>query len=150
MEARPLMGLTVSGWVTWDDAVLTEDFPAASTAVGASGDPLPNTSKFSANFAFDEEVPLGRSVIGFAGGSVSYVGSRRGVFTSSTERQYLPAYAKTDIRAGAKYGRWTATAYLNNVADRRGLISGGVGVFPPFGFYIIQPRSVRLAVSATF
>lgn len=147
VQIRPSAALKVSAWVTWDDAVLTEGFPAGSTAVGAAGDSLPNTAKFSANLSLDDEFPLWTGVAGFAGGSVSYVGSREGVFTSSPERQYFPAYARTDLHTGARYDTWTATLYVNNVADKRGVISGGLGVFPPFGFYVIQPRTIGLSLA---
>ena len=150
VQGRPFVGLTAAAWVTWDDAVLTEAFPTGSTAVGASGDRLPNTSRFSGNLSLDDEFPLSSTVRGFVGGSVSYVGSREGVFTSSPQRQFFPAYAKTDLRGGARYDTWTATLFVNNVADKKGLISGGLGVYPPFGFYIIQPRTIGLAVTKTF
>jgi outer membrane receptor protein involved in Fe transport len=150
IQVRPFVGMTAAAWVTWDDAVLTQSFPSGSTAVGASGDRLPNTSKFSGNLSLDDEFPLSATVSGFVGSSVSYIGSREGVFTSSPQRQFFPAYAKTDLRGGAKYDSWTATLYVNNVADKRGLISGGLGVYPPFGFYVIQPRTVGLSVTKTF
>jgi iron complex outermembrane receptor protein len=150
VESRPLIGLKVAGWVTWNDAELTRAFPAGSTAVGMQGDRLPNSSRFSGNLSLQQDFPLGTRVSGFVGGAVSYVGSREGVFNSTPQRQYFPAYAKTDLRAGAKYESWAANLYVNNVADKRGIISGGLGVFPPFGFYDIQPRTVGLSLSKDF
>jgi iron complex outermembrane receptor protein len=150
VESRPLIGLKVAGWVTWNDAELTRAFPAGSTAVGMQGDRLPNSSRFSGNLSLQQDFPLGTRVSGFVGSAISYVGSREGVFTSTPQRQYFPAYAKTDLRAGAKYESWAANLYVNNVADKRGIISGGLGVFPPFGFYDIQPRTVGLSLSKGF
>src|SRR5262249_14765672 len=34
VEAKPLMGLTAAAWVAWNDAVVTEAFPAANLAAG--------------------------------------------------------------------------------------------------------------------
>jgi iron complex outermembrane recepter protein len=144
-ETRPLAGLTISGWTAWDDAVLTQ-----ATAYGAAGDRLPNSSRFSANLAIRQEFPLTAAVVGFVSGSESYVGDRQGVFVSPPPRQGYPAYAKTDLQAGAKYQSWTLNLFANNVTDRRGVLSGGIGSLNANNFYLIQPRTVGLSVSKTF
>jgi len=88
---------------------------------------------------------------GFVGGEVSYVGDREDAFSAvSPQRQDLPAYAKLDLHAGTKYNSWTVNFYVNNVTDKRGLISGGVGNQLPYAFYYIQPRTVGLSASKTF
>ncbi len=145
IEARPVTGLTVSAWTAWDDAVLTE-----ATAYGAAGDRLPNSSRFSANLALRQEFPLTSTVTGFVSGSESYIGSRQGVFVSAPPRQNYPAYAKTDLQAGARCRSWTLTLFANNVMDRRGLLSGGIGSLNSNDFYVIQPRTIGLSLSKTF
>jgi outer membrane receptor protein involved in Fe transport len=86
---------------------------------------------------------------GFLGGAVSYVDHRVGIFTAAASpRVYLPGYAKADLHASVKYDSWTATLYVNNVADRRGVLNGGY--FPPFAFQLIQPRTVGLSLVKTF
>ena len=88
---------------------------------------------------------------GFAGGTIAYVGSREDVFSQeSAQRQYLPPYAKTDLRAGTRVDNWTVNLYVNNVTDKRGVISGGYGNAEPFAFYLIQPRTVGLSVIKSF
>jgi iron complex outermembrane receptor protein len=153
-ESRPLTGLTIAAWVVLSDAVLTESFPAASPAVGRSGDRLPYGSRFSANLSVQKDFPLGPLLTGFAAGSVSYVGVREGefpsVYSTPPERQDFPAYAKTDLRAGAKYQSWTVNFFVNNVADKRGLLSGGINSSPPFAFNYIQPRTAGFSVSKAF
>src|SRR6185437_9795434 len=50
LESNPLSGLTLSGWVSWNDALLTEDLPPAAVlagSYGASGDRLPLSSRVS-------------------------------------------------------------------------------------------------------
>lgn len=44
VESRPLTDLTISGWVAWDDAVLTQPFPPTAATHAASGDRLPTAA----------------------------------------------------------------------------------------------------------
>ena len=150
MQSRPTARLSVSGWLGWNDAKLSENFPASSAAAGRAGDRLPLSSRFSGNVSMEQQFSLARGVMGFVGGAVSYVGNREGVFTATTARQTFPAYAKTDVRGGAIFGDWTANLFVNNVTDRRGLISGGIGALNPSLFTFIQPRTVGVSVSRAF
>lgn len=155
MESRPLRGLTLSGWVSWNDAELTEDLPDGSAAIGLEGDRLPYSSRFSGNLSVDQEFPLAGNWSGFVGGSVSYVGERQGIFSPSylvpPQRQSFGAYAKTDLRAGFTGGDWTISVFLNNVTDRRGVLRGGLdNLLVPTAFNYIQPRTFGLSLSRTF
>ena len=147
-------GLTIAGWVTWDDATLKDDFPAGTTAYGSSGDRLPFSSRFSGNLSINEEVALGAGFTGFAGATVSYVGDRLGyfasIFSGSPQRQVYPSYTKADLRAGVERSMWTATVYVTNLADKRGVLTGGIGASPPFAFDYIQPRTFGLNVAKQF
>jgi iron complex outermembrane receptor protein len=150
IESKPLPGLTVAGWITVNDAVLTKAIPPNSSVSGDTGDRLPNSSRYSSHVSLDQEFPLGGAVSGFVGAVVSYVGDRKGEFVAaSTPRQDLPSYTRVDLRTGAKYSSWTANLFVNNLANRRGLLSGGTGNFPP-GFYYVQPRTVGLSLATTF
>jgi len=153
LEWRPIDGLRIAGWAAWNDAVLTENFPEAALLAGtygASGGRLPFAARFSSNFSADDEFRVMGQVRGFAGISVSYLGGREDIFTATPQRQYLPPYAKTDFQVGVKYQSWTSNLYVNNVTNRRGLISGGFGNIEPQEFYFIQPRTVGLNVSKAF
>jgi iron complex outermembrane receptor protein len=156
IESKPVKDLTLSAWIAVSDAELTQDLPPASqggSAFGLSGDRLPYASRFSGSLSLQKDFPLGPELTGFAAGAVSYVGDRLGEFPSvysPPERQIYPGYAKTDLRAGTTYKSWTATFFVNNVADKRGLLSGGLNAFPSFAFNIIQPRTVGLSVTTTF
>jgi len=149
VQAAPLTGLTIGTWLAFNDAVLTQNFPTTSATYGQSGDRLPYGSRFSANFSVDQEIPFG-SVTGFAGAAVSYVGEREGNFTAIPQRQVFPGYAKVDARAGAKYNLWEVDAFVNNVTDRRGTLSGGLGTFVPVAFDYIQPRMYGVSVTRRF
>jgi iron complex outermembrane receptor protein len=151
-QARPTSWATLGAWVVWDDAALTQDLPTGNgAAYGLSGDRLPYSSRFSGNLSFDVDVPLSGRVHGLAGGTLSYVGERLSVFNSLSggmplQRQVLPAYARTDLHAGARFDDWTVTAFVTNLTDRRGVLNGGTGYTPPFGFLLIQPRTVGVSV----
>jgi iron complex outermembrane recepter protein len=148
VQAKPISSLTLSAWVAWSEAVLTESVPSIFANEGAR---LPNTPRVSGNFSLNEDFPIVGNIVGFVGGMVSYVGDREDIFsTQSPQRQYLPAYAKADLRTGIKYDTWTANFYVNNVADRRGIITGGIGNAIPTSFYLIQPRTIGLTFSKSF
>jgi iron complex outermembrane recepter protein len=155
VESNPLAGLTIAAWVAWSDAVLTQGFPPTSTAYGTSGDRLPYDSRFSGSLSLEQYFPLWSSATGFIGGDVSYVGDREGDFQGVSQgipmpRQTYPSYAKTDLRVGIRQSSWTGNLYLNNATDRRGVLNGGLGQFPPFAFTYIQPRTVGVSIVKIF
>ena len=155
LESRPLTGLTLSTWVAWNDAELTESFPAAATVVGKSGDRLPYGARFSGNFSVNEEFRLWGEATGFLAGTLSYVGDRKGIFRGSAggvplPRQDFPGYAQLDAQVGSRFDSWTVSVFLNNATDRRGLIGGDAGNFVPFAYNYTQPRTVGLSVLKTF
>jgi iron complex outermembrane recepter protein len=150
VQARPLTGLTIAAQATYDDAALTQGFPATVTLFGDAGSRLPFTSRFSGSVSLDQRFPIGR-LTGSAGAVASFVGNRLGNFlgTASAARQYLPEYVRTDLHAGAEYGTWSVNLYANNVFDRRGLLDGPLDTFAP-AFIYIQPRTIGLNVVKTF
>jgi outer membrane receptor protein involved in Fe transport len=150
VSSMPVSGLKISAWGSYDKAVLTEDFVNVSNTTASAGDRLPNTPRFSGYFSLEQEFPLWSGATGFAGGAVSYVGDRRGVFRPTTVRQEFPAYAKTDLRAGLRVDTWTTTLFVNNVTDRRALIGGGIGYFNPAAYIYIQPRTYGVNLSKSF
>jgi iron complex outermembrane receptor protein len=149
IETKPLSGLTVGGWVAFNDAKLTENLPTGA-AFGLSGDRLPFSSRFSSNVSAEDDFALAGHFTGYVGGSVSYVGERQGEFTSTSLRQELPAYARTDARLGVKNESWNIGAFANNITNKRGELSGGLGSAWPYAFHIIQPRTIGLTVSKAF
>jgi outer membrane receptor protein involved in Fe transport len=147
VESTPLPGLTISGWVSWSNAELTEPFPAGASNVGSAGDRLPYSTRFSGNLSVQKEFPLASNMTGFVGGAVSYVGDRVGYFRAAPERQEYPAYTRTDLRAGLKYESWTVNFFVNNATDKRGVLAGGLDASPTYGFTHIVPRTVGLNAS---
>jgi len=151
INTKPWSGLTVGGWFAFNDAKLTQDLPPASLVTGLSGDRLPNSSRVSGNVSIEQAFRFGRGWSGYGGGSVAYVGDRKGNYPATPARQDLRGYAKIDLRAGIRYDSWDTNLYVNNVADRRGLLSGGLdAVNPPLRFNYIQPRTVGIMLSKSF
>ncbi|HKD23023.1 MAG TPA: TonB-dependent receptor [Rhizomicrobium sp.] len=147
--ANPLSDLTITGWVSFDDAVLTQSVTNA-TFYGQKGNRLPNGARWSGYVSVDKQFPVWRDATGFAGGDVSLVGDRIGSFTGSALRQTYPAYAKVDLHAGVELDAWTVTAFVNNVGDRRAAVNGGIGYGEPNTFVYITPRTFGINVTKNF
>lgn len=147
-EVRPLSGLRISAWGVFNNAVLTQPFPANSTAHGVTGDRLPEGSRRSGNVSIEKTFPLWNRAIGSIGGKVSYIGDRIGAFTSSAQRDAYPAYTKTDFNASLRYSSWMINLYVNNAFDERGVI--GKNPFTLDSLIYIPPRTVGLSMSRKF
>jgi outer membrane receptor protein involved in Fe transport len=151
MQVRPARGLTLAGWVAWNDATLTDTLPVSSNALGVSGDRLPNSARFSGNFSIDAEMPVTDRLTAFVGGSVSYIGDRKSLFPSLSPpllRLEMPGYAQTNLSAGARYNSWTANLYVNNLTDRRGVLSAADPQTSLINY--IQPRTIGVSLAKTF
>jgi outer membrane receptor protein involved in Fe transport len=153
VEARPFSGLKLSSWLAYALADLTE-VPPSGQVLGSVyenvGDRLPYSTRFSGNIALDQEFPITRNISGFVGVTESYVGGRLGSFTVTPQREYYSPYSQTDLRVGARLRTWTLNLFVNNATDKRGVLGGGMGTYPPFAFRIIQPRTIGLSVSEDF
>lgn len=155
LESRPAQGLTIAGWISYDKAILTEGFPVPSPTYAVAGDPLPINAKWSGNLSLQQDFRLSSNATGFVEGVVSYVGERTGLFRGVSAgvplpRDVYPSYTQTDLRVGATYESWTANLFVNNVADKRGIVNGGAGFFPGFSYFYIQPRTIGMSVSKDF
>lgn len=156
-EWRPpqVQGLTIDLNGSWDDAVLTANLPTGA-AFGLNGAQLPFSAKFTGNFDVDQEFPLAGELRGFVGGQLSYVGQRYSLFATSATapREFYPAYAQINLRAGIKWNTWMANLYATNVANRRGKLSGGITEAPELGiddaYSFIPPLTVGVEFTYAF
>jgi len=147
---RPTRGLSISGWYSYDNAVLTQAFPANSPLYGMPGDRLPLSSRNSGSLTAEDNFALTGSTSAFISATERFIGDRVGVFNNSALRQDLPGYQLTDLRAGVKQESWTTTLYVNNLLDRRGVVNGGLGYLLPYAFIYVPPRTVGLTISKSF
>jgi iron complex outermembrane receptor protein len=156
-EYRPIDGLRLSAWVAWNQAELLAGFPPGSAGYAVPGETLPYTSRISGTFSVDHDMQLTNDVMGFIGGTVSYVGRRFGEFVPSPDvqdmRQVYPQYTDVNLHAGVKISQWKLNAYVDNVMDKRGIIGGGFYNQTNFAsnwFNYIQPRTVGISVEKSF
>ena len=149
LESRPVRGLKLSAWGTWNEAVITTAFPPP--VYGPQGSRLPYGARVSANGSIQQDFPLTDGVTGFAGGQLTYVGDRLGGFTYGVTqpREVYPAYVQGDVRSGVRFNGWTVNLFVNNVANRRGLVNGGEGAFPNY-VELIPPRMFGVSLAKTF
>jgi len=152
LEWRPAPQSTIAGWVSFDDAVLTQPLPpSGGLAYGVSGTRLPFSSRFSGNVSFKQNFSLWSGANGFVGGSVSWVGDKLGQYasTATSPRQDYPGYAQVNLVAGVARNDWTLNLYANNVTNRHALLGGGTGQYPPTLLYI-QPRTIGFNLAEKF
>lgn len=157
LQARPIQGLTLSTALSFSDAKLQDDLPPGS-AVGHSGDRLPNSARFTGSVSAQQEFSLTSAARGFVGGTVSYIGDRKGEFAAAPPfvRLDYPGFTQLDLRTGIHISAWTLTVYANNVTDKRGILGGrdpilgsGLATDPYFVSYI-RPRTVGLTANWAF
>src|SRR5262249_7953058 len=141
-------GLKLAAWSVFNTAVLTQPFPANSTAHGAIGDRLPEGSRRSGNASIEQVFPLWNRALGSMGAKVSYIGDRLGAFTATDDRDVFRAYARIDLNGGVHLSSWTVNLFVNNLADKRGVI--GKNPFTSNSVIYIQPRTVGFSVSRRF
>jgi len=149
VELRPLEGLKIRPWVAFSDATLTKKLPP----VGLAGDRLPFSSRWSGNFAIDQEFALTSRVRATVGGVVSYFSDFLGDFGSTRLRQHYSGYARTDLHTRFKFSdSWAMNLYANNVTNRRAILFGGSDftLGAPNSYILIQPRTVGLSLTAEF
>jgi iron complex outermembrane recepter protein len=160
VDVIPLTGLRIGGWVTYDNAVLTQNIPAAALVYGAPGDRIEYVPRFSGNLRVDQDFALSGSITGFAGAAASYVGDRLAGFnTPGVPRDSYGSYTRVDLHAGTRIDSWTTTIYVNNLTNVRGEVGGGPSTAGLAGtlngthvpaFYYIQPRTVGFSVQKVF
>jgi len=123
LDLHPLSGLSISPWVSYNDAVLTESFPSTNPTYGLAGNPLPLSSRWTGALNVDQKFNLSSGLTASVGAMTRFVGERIGNFTSDalTPREIYPAYWQDDIHASLEKGQWFGSVYINNVTNRRGV-----------------------------
>ena len=78
----------------------------------------------------------------------SYVGSR---IDTTSQANYVPSYALTNIRAGVEAEKWTAVLFVNNVANKVALLTNAPAInvaIPTFNrTYMAQPLTFGIDVT---
>ena len=150
LTLRPWAGTSIGGWVSYDDAVLTQSFPVSISTYGPTGSRLPYSARYSANISANQEFPITNTITGHVGGVLTYMGDRLGPFEPTAVRANYPEYAQVDLHAGADFDHWEMNLYVNNLMDVRGALGGGLGSVPPTGYLYTQPRTVGMSIIKNF
>jgi iron complex outermembrane recepter protein len=146
---RPGDGLTIGGWVSYNNAVLTEGVVNTAT-FAPTGARLPFNTKFTANISVDKIFEISDDLSVTLGATFGHVGERNGTFIATPARAFYPAFNKIDLRIGLDYDSWSVDIYANNIGDSRGVLGGGPGSFPESAYSYIQPRSLGASISKKF
>jgi iron complex outermembrane recepter protein len=150
-QLQPWSGMILDASGSWGRARLTEGFPPGSTAAGNPGDRLPYSARFTGFLGAEQSFPVTQTWTGFVGGSISYVGDRLGVFRNVALRQTFPSYSQIDARAGVRSDVWTASVFINNLGDKRGVLTGGLGTAgDQTAFNLLQPRTIGVSLARSF
>lgn len=146
----PITGLRLSNTGAYTDAKLTVNAPSLP---GFRGDALPFVPRWSTAVSVDYEAELPGGRKGFAGLSWDYTGRRFSDFSRFGPSHYrLPSYNSLNGQAGVDFDRYSASIYIRNLTDNRGIVNysqnGG------FGFTgnanIIQPRTLGIKLTARY
>lgn len=153
VDSSPWSGFSISGWVVFAEAELTQALPNTAVLAGAygvPGDPLPYSSRFSGNVSLDEKFSLWNGVKGTVGISESYIGARNGDFVGapSTPRAVFPAYAQMDVKAGVKVQSWSMNIYADNLLDKRGILS--LDLTRQDSYVFTRPRTIGFLATKEF
>jgi len=148
LEGRPLPGLTLSGWVAYNDARLVKALPetAGDLANLPEGSRLPMSSRWSGSISFNHDFDVGQDVRARVGGSASYVDDRIGGLALAP--LVYPSYVQADISAGIEYRTFRLDVYVNNVTDKRASLSGD-----PVSSSLVtysRPRTLGFTVTKSF
>lgn len=149
-------GLHVSANASYNVAQLASSPPPG--VIANNGSQLPYTPKFGGSVSAEQDFPINDKWTGYLGGTVAYVGTRYGDFpgTAGSLRTVFPDYTTLDLRMGARADLWTATLYIRNATNRRGVLSSisADGAFAlPTSTYLtnfIEPRTIGLSVACSF
>ena len=139
---RPMPGLTWSTGVSYNHAVLREDFcfdelaPDCSDAgffggldfLAEKGDKLPLTAPWKGSTNIRYEWNIGADLKANVQGLVTFEGKRRRDLRPGINDIFgnMKSYAETDISAGLDKGPWSLDLFVKNLFDVRGQLSKGI------------------------
>ncbi len=128
---RPVPALELGFNLGYNDGQLTEDTPTASgdTNPGFKGDRLPGVPDVNLSAFAQYTVPLSiADLSAFARVDVSHTGGSTTTFNALSRANRLPsyftppAYSLLNLRLGIEKEQWSATLFVDNVADKRAIV----------------------------
>ncbi|HEY0629334.1 MAG TPA: TonB-dependent receptor [Sphingomicrobium sp.] len=139
---RPMPGMTWSTGVSYNHAVLKEDFCFDEEAVDCrdagffggldllaeKGDKLPLTAPWKGSSQLRYEWNLRPEMKAHVQGVVTYEGKRKRDLRPGINEIYgnLDSFTEVDLGAGVETGPWSVDLYVKNLFDVRGQLSKGI------------------------
>ncbi len=139
---RPSRGLTIQGSVTYLDGELQRDFSSAAGLVRA-GSRLPGASRWqlsdsityeAAEIAYRPSISLSHRYVSRAPGELRPLPRMQG------------GYHLVDLRIGAQIGAFGVAAFVDNIADARGVSQSTSGLVRGPIQYLVRPRTIGLTL----
>jgi len=148
LHLRPIDNLAVSLSGAYVNARFTSDAPSLGAT---SGDPLPNVSKGSVASSVDYYFPKPNYVAPRVGLTYSYRSAQRSGYSNGLTLPLHP-YGILDFRAGFDWSRYSLLAKIDNITNKYGMNSIGIGgaANAPVGATIIRPRTYGITLQAKF
>ncbi|MCY7271570.1 MAG: TonB-dependent receptor [Sphingomonas bacterium] len=177
---RPMQGLTWSTGVSYNHAVLREDFCFDQAAldcrdaglfggldlIAEKGDKLPLTAPWKGSTSLRYEWNLNSDIKANVQGVLTYEGTRRRDLRPGINDIFgnMKSYAEADVSAGLDKGSWSVDLFVKNLFDVRGQLSKGIQCREevcgdPFGVtasggktytVITRPRTIGLRIGRKF
>ncbi|NIJ35840.1 outer membrane receptor protein involved in Fe transport [Sphingopyxis panaciterrae] len=151
LAARPTELLTATANLGYTNSRLAEVDPGVTAYIGAvAGDPIPQTSPWTASATLDQLIPLGGDLQGQLGATFRYQSRRFTSFPGSISdpNMRLPGRTTFDLRAGLSYRNYQLQLRAENITDRKGIANYLPGA--PASSYLMRPRSFTVSVSSKF
>lgn len=123
-----------------------------ATGLGAkAGERIPSTPKVAVTLAANRNFQIGGNPA-YAGVNARYTGERNSGFKASTSLPnfVMPAYTVFGLQAGMDYERFKFSAYVRNLANTRGIAAVAFSTLTAAKAVVTEPRTVGVAVSASF
>ncbi|WEK00220.1 MAG: TonB-dependent receptor [Candidatus Sphingomonas phytovorans] len=156
LEFRTRQGFRLTANASYNIAEFSRTPPPNLYA--ANGAWLPFAPRYSGSASADQDLAINDSWTASFGGTVTYIGKRYGIFASNATgvRVVLPQYTSLDLRAGIHDKHWTIGLFVQNVTDKRGVISSTARrasratLSDIFYTNFIQPRTIGVSVARKF
>lgn len=139
----------------YTDSRITNTFFTTSGALGVyedmHGEVLPFTPKVQLTGDAEYDMSLNPELSGFVGGHATYQSLSYGGLGEETIMR-IDGYSDFDLRVGVKAadGRWSVSAFVNNVADHYSWNSVGSGSTEVFTRYANLPRIFGIRVTGWY
>ena len=152
VTVRPARQVSITLQGSINNAVLVRNLPFGSDVYGPSGARLPYSIPFTGGIVVDKQFDMADGWLGDIRGELEHLGSKIQDFQPvGTPRIVDPAYTTLNLGFNLRHNAWSASLYVNNVTDARG-ITGLTGPYNRYGSApnnatIIRPRIIGLSLA---